>query len=209
VCDNSVGHAFVEETESRFKAYAYLGMFEQGEKFHCKCTTCGVPINEVYHDFDHTLCEDCLQLEYPKQKDWKKACKENPDECYYTEYNDEAGDDMEFVVVFDDEKDDVMDKFQLVEIVESEEESAISVIKIVDIGSSVVPIEVRDWLQKHKPYTYMDTFDCNEHMYCDLTETEIAHTEPLPTYIEQFNEKMLQLLKNMMPHIGALLTLKN
>ena len=166
VCDNTTGEAWTEETESKFKAYAYLGMFEEGEKFHCKCTTCGMPINEVYHDYDNTLCEDCFQLEYPKQKDWKKACKAEPDECYYTEYTDEGGDDMEFIVVVDDSKSEI-DRIELIPYNQDGDEY--ETISIIDVPSATVPKEVLDWLYENEPYTYMDNIQ-NEHMYCDIEE---------------------------------------
>ena len=96
VCDNSTGNAWTEETESKFKAYAFLDSYTDGEKFHCVCGDCGLPINDVFIDSEYYRCEECHNIEYPDAIVWETLHNENPDAFYYTEFTEDE--DMCFIV---------------------------------------------------------------------------------------------------------------
>lgn len=195
VCDNTTGEAWTEETTEKFKALAFLGEFSEGDTFHCKCTICGIPINEVYHDYDNTLCEDCLQLEYPKQKYWKKAHKENPDECYYTEYSEDP-EDQQLIVFVNENTDSPIDKFELIEYNANEQGVIYTTHSFVELDKKFVPADVLQWLEDNEPYIYMDT-KINEHLFCDVREWHYENVvdEPFPDFMDAWQNKMDKVME--------------
>ena len=58
------------------------------EYYARKCTECNKGMNKGYFDDGNYFCDDdCLNINYTPEQ-WKQEVKNNPDKCYWTEWNE-------------------------------------------------------------------------------------------------------------------------
>ena len=192
VCDNSTGNAWTEETESKFKAYAFLDSYTDGEKFHCVCGDCGLPINDVFIDSEYYRCEECHNIEYPDAIVWETLNNENPDACYYTEFTEDE--DMCFIVEEQEGYENPIDKYELIEYEPHYNTTTTTI--FIDIDRSKVPADVLNWLYEEEVYDYMDAI-ITEHLFSDIVEryrNKNNSDDEIPEYIINWNAEMNVLM---------------